>query len=138
MMKMYKQYLNTTLAEYDMRDVYVGYFIMCYENPGIKISEITEMAQFDKAHTTRIIKKLESKGLIEVKVSEEDRRVKQVFVTSKGEDLFKIIKSTTESWNKQITYNLDSDAKKQFQENLQLINSNAMEVLKGIRDSKEK
>lgn len=68
---------------------------------GISQDEVASLARCDKATAARAIQHLEKHGYVERRQSEEDGRVKMVFVTAKAREfspkLFSILKGWTET-----------------------------------------
>lgn len=59
------------------------------DSPGIKVSEISNLMKVTSPTITQLIKSLESQGLVERKMDEEDRRAVRIKLTDKGEIFIK-------------------------------------------------
>ncbi|MFA6934112.1 MAG: MarR family transcriptional regulator [Sphaerochaetaceae bacterium] len=57
------------------------------KNPGATASRISEILSLDKAGIARIVKRLERKGYVEPRPSQQDRRSVLLYATDKAQDL---------------------------------------------------
>jgi DNA-binding MarR family transcriptional regulator len=60
-----------------------------WEEDGARVSRIGERLHLDSATLTPLLKRLESRGLVERRRSKEDERVVEIFLTTKGKRLQK-------------------------------------------------
>ena len=58
--------------------------LVLWEHKQLTISELVEKSRIDPGGLTLILKKLEQKGYVHIQPSEQDKRVKQVVLTIKG------------------------------------------------------
>jgi len=58
--------------------------LVLWEHKLLTISELVEKSRIDPGGLTLILKKLEQKGYVHIQPSEQDKRVKQVVLTTKG------------------------------------------------------
>ncbi|MBM7837839.1 DNA-binding MarR family transcriptional regulator [Alkalihalobacillus xiaoxiensis] len=72
-----------------------------YQNGDLTQKQLSKVAEKDKATLTRILDLLAQKQLIERKQNAEDKRSFLVGITTKGSDLYKTIKPTTEELYRQ-------------------------------------
>lgn len=70
---------------------YPQYLVMLalWEEDNVMIKRLVERTRFDAGSLTPILKRLEQKGLIERKVSQQDSRQKQLILSSAGRELAK-------------------------------------------------
>lgn len=61
---------------------------LIYQKEGSNQKNLAEISHKDRAVITRILNKLENKGLIERKSSYHDKREFSVYLTDKGKDLY--------------------------------------------------
>lgn len=83
--------------EYDKYDIGFGqyqFLLQLYLKDGISHDELTELVAFDKATTTRAIKKLESEGYVRTELNEHDKRKYHIYLTdealAKRDEIFAI------------------------------------------------
>jgi len=62
------------------------------ENPGIIQEKLAEMIKVDRTTAARAIKKLEMNGFIEKKVDEHNKKIKKLFPTEKGLNVYPFIR----------------------------------------------
>lgn len=87
-----------------------------YENEGCILSEVSKVTEFDKGTTTKNIQKLASTGYIEIKSDEEDKRLKRMYVSEKGNALVNKLYIERSSFQSQVFDGIDFQA---FEETLQ-------------------
>ena len=61
------------------------------ENPGIIQEKVAEMIRVDRTTAARAIKKLEMNELIEKKEDQENKKIKRLFPTKKGKNVYPFI-----------------------------------------------
>ncbi len=75
------------LNELDL--TYVQYLVMMvlWQSDGINVKTLGEKLHLDSGTLTPLLKRLEAKKLVERRVSQEDERVKELFLTAAGTEL---------------------------------------------------
>ena len=90
---------NVEFKEYDLTKGQYLYLVRICENPGIIQEKLAEMIKVDRTTTARAIKKLEMKGFIEKKDDEQNKKIKKLFATDKGEKVYPFIKRENDHSN---------------------------------------
>lgn len=85
-----------SIANIEFRDLHLTkgqylYLVRISENPGIIQEELTDMLKIDRSTVARSVQKLENNGLVERRLSEENKKNKQLFVTEKGAQLSEVV-----------------------------------------------
>lgn len=78
-----KMYYDHGLSDFEIgrgQQFYVEYI---YDHPGTSAQETVECIRVDKATLTKVIKKLNEIGYIEVVRSEDDKRVRRLYLTKR-------------------------------------------------------
>ncbi|WP_423408963.1 MarR family winged helix-turn-helix transcriptional regulator [Heyndrickxia sp. MSNUG] len=83
---------NIEFKEYDLTKGQYLYLVRICENPGIIQEKLAEMIKVDRTTAARAIKKLELNGFIEKKVDQQNKKIKKLFPTEKGENVYPFIK----------------------------------------------
>ena len=83
---------NIEFKEYDLTKGQYLYLVRIYENPGIIQEKLAEMIKVDRTTAARAIKKLEINGFIEKKDDQENKKIKKLFPTEKGKNVYPFIK----------------------------------------------
>ncbi|AYA75965.1 MarR family transcriptional regulator [Bacillus sp. Y1] len=83
---------NIEFKEYDLTKGQYLYLVRICENPGIIQEKLAEMIKVDRTTAARAIKKLEINGFIEKKEDQYNKKIKKLFATKKGENVFPFIK----------------------------------------------
>lgn len=76
------------------------YLVRICENPGIIQEKLAEMIKVDRTTAARAIKKLELNGFIDKKDDEHNQKIKKLFPTEKGKNVFPFIKRENDHSNK--------------------------------------
>lgn len=90
---------NIEFKEYDLTKGQYLYLVRICENPGIIQEKLAEMIKVDRTTAARAIKKLEIKGFIEKKNDEHNKKIKKLFPTEKGKQVFPFIKRENDHSN---------------------------------------
>ncbi|MFB7138724.1 MarR family winged helix-turn-helix transcriptional regulator [Gottfriedia sp. NPDC056225] len=83
---------NIEFKEYDLTKGQYLYLVRIVENPGIIQEKLAEMIKVDRTTAARAIKKLEIAGFIEKKEDKENKKIKKLFATEQGENVYPFIK----------------------------------------------
>ena len=83
---------NIEFKEYELTKGQYLYLVRICENPGIIQEKVAEMIKVDRTTASRAIKKLESNGLIEKQDDEQNKKIKKLFPTEKGRNIYPFIK----------------------------------------------
>lgn len=83
---------NIEFKEYDLTKGQYLYLVRICENPGIIQEKLAEMTKVDRTTASRAIKKLELNGFIEKKEDKDNKKIKKIYPTEKGSNVFPFIK----------------------------------------------
>ncbi|MHA4308997.1 MarR family winged helix-turn-helix transcriptional regulator [Bacillus cereus] len=83
---------NIEFKEYELTKGQYLYLVRICENPGIIQEKLSEMIKVDRTTAARSIKKLEINGFIEKKEDELNKKIKKLFPTEKGKNVYPFIK----------------------------------------------
>ncbi|KYD03316.1 MarR family winged helix-turn-helix transcriptional regulator [Bacillus atrophaeus] len=90
---------NIEFKEYNLTKGQYLYLVRICENPGIIQEKLAEMIKVDRTTAARAIKKLEMNGFIEKMDDEHNKKIKKLFPTEKGKDVFPVIKRENDHSN---------------------------------------
>ncbi|MGM0901649.1 MAG: MarR family winged helix-turn-helix transcriptional regulator [Bacillota bacterium] len=82
---------NIEFKEYDLTKGQYLYLVRICENPGIIQEKVAEMIKVDRTTAARAIKKLEMNGFIEKKDDKDNKKIKKLFPTEKGKNVYPLI-----------------------------------------------
>ncbi|HGF7700986.1 TPA: MarR family winged helix-turn-helix transcriptional regulator [Enterococcus faecium] len=82
---------NIEFKEVDLTRRQYLYLVRICENPGIIQEKLAEMIKVDRTTTARAIKKLESNGMIERLEDKENKKIKKLYPTKKGAEIYPFI-----------------------------------------------
>lgn len=83
---------NIEFKEYDLTKGQYLYIVRIYENQGIIQEKLAEMIKVNRTTAARAIKKLEINGFIEKKEDKHNKKIKKLFLTEKGKNVYPFIK----------------------------------------------
>ncbi|PJN55312.1 hypothetical protein PAEVO_20330 [Paenibacillus sp. GM2FR] len=83
---------NIEFIEYDLTKGQYLYLVRVCEKPGIIQEKLAEMIKVDRTTAARAIKKLELHGFIEKKEDQFNKKIKKLFPTEKGKQVYPLIK----------------------------------------------
>ncbi|WP_078410479.1 MarR family winged helix-turn-helix transcriptional regulator [Priestia abyssalis] len=83
---------NIEFKEYDLTKGQYLYLVRICENSGIIQEKLAEMIKVDRTTAARAIKKLEINGFIEKKEDKHNKKIKKLFPTEKGKNVYPFIK----------------------------------------------
>ncbi|TDL98048.1 MarR family transcriptional regulator [Macrococcus brunensis] len=110
----YQTFIKTAddiIEQYGMNRQHHRFLFFISKLPGITVKELLQLMEISKQGSHETLKTLKAKGLIDEEPAEHDRRLKQLYPTSKGEaliqklnkaqiDLFQqIFQSEGEDWH---------------------------------------
>ncbi len=90
---------NIEFKEYDLTKGQYLYLVRICENPGIIQEKLAEMIKVDRTTASRAIKKLEKNGFIERREDKYNKKIKKIFPTMKGENVYPKIKRENDHSN---------------------------------------
>ncbi|WP_040984937.1 MarR family winged helix-turn-helix transcriptional regulator [Oceanobacillus jeddahense] len=83
---------NIEFKEYDLTKGQYLYLVRICENPGIIQEKLAEMIKVDRTTAARAIKKLEAKAFIQKTADADNKKIKKLMPTEKGESIYPMIK----------------------------------------------
>ncbi|MCM3178877.1 MarR family transcriptional regulator [Cytobacillus horneckiae] len=83
---------NIEFKEYDLTKGQYLYIVRICENEGIIQEKLAEMIKVDRTTAARAIRKLEVNGFIEKKEDKHNKKIKKLFPTEKGKNVYPFIK----------------------------------------------
>lgn len=83
---------NIEFKEYDLTKGQYLYLVRICERPGIIQEKLAEMIKVDRTTAARAIKKLEINGFIEKQEDDHNQKIRKLFPTKKGQNVYPFIK----------------------------------------------
>jgi DNA-binding MarR family transcriptional regulator len=114
--------------------VQLEYALMAFVNdaPGISQQTLAEAMGVDRNNVGLIAEKLEARGLLKRSVNEDDRRARQVYLTRKGERLWRQCQPEVFAANQRVLAPLNASERKLFIDMLvRLVEGNRVHVRPG-------
>src|SRR5690606_27231038 len=82
---------NIEFKEHHLTKGQYLYLVRICENPGIIQEKLAEMIMVDRTTTARAIQKLEMQGFIEKRDDRQNRKIKKLYPTEKGKNVYPFI-----------------------------------------------
>ncbi|MFP7485065.1 MarR family transcriptional regulator [Priestia filamentosa] len=83
---------NIEFKEHNLTKGQYLYLVRICEHPGIIQEKLAEMIKVDRTTAARSIKKLETEGFIEKKDDHHNKKIKKLFPTEKGRDVYPFLR----------------------------------------------
>lgn len=83
---------NIEFKEHNLTKGQYLYLVRICENPGIIQEKLAEMIKVDRTTAARSIKKLETEGFIEKKDDHHNKKIKKLFPTEKGREVYPFLR----------------------------------------------
>lgn len=90
---------NIEFKEYALTKGQYLYLVRICENPGIIQEKLAEMIKVDRTTAARAIKNLEANGFVQKKEDPYNQKIKKLFPTAKGEQIYPLIKNENDYSN---------------------------------------
>lgn len=117
-------YMNMLFKQLDLSHGQAIALMEIHKYQVIQQDVLTKHLLIDKSAVTRILKSLEDKELIVKKMSENDRRVFDIFLTQKGEKLYPEIKKIIDETTRTMLKGIDQKQQEQLFELLSKVKRN--------------
>jgi DNA-binding MarR family transcriptional regulator len=91
---------NIEFKEYELTKGQYLYLVRICETPGIIQEKLAEKIKVDRTTAARAIKKLEMNGFIEKKEDQHNHKIKKLFPTEKGNNVYPYIKRENDYSNR--------------------------------------
>lgn len=83
---------NIEFKEFDLTKGQYLYLVRICETPGIIQEKLAGMIKVDRTTAARAIKKLELNGFIEKKEDQQNKKIKKLFPTERGKEIYPFIR----------------------------------------------
>lgn len=87
---------NIEFKEFHLSKGQYLYLVRICENQGIFQEKLSEMIKVDKTTVAHAVKKLEGQGFIEKKDDVENKKIKRLYPTEKGEKIYQVLRREEE------------------------------------------
>lgn len=116
-----KRYGNKTLFPFDLNQQQFSILFEIVKAGKVKQKEMVNRLSLEKAHVSKVVKKIHKMELITITESDEDRRSYWLAPTQKGRKTTNDIMQLFEKWNKEWTKGINEEKFKSIIESLSLL-----------------
>src|SRR3954466_4983775 len=107
-------FVAEALAKAELVQLEFALIVFVNDAPGISQQTLSEAMGVDRNNVGLIAEKLEARGLLKRSVNEDDRRARQVYLTRKGERLWRQCQPEVFAANQRVLAPLNASEKKLF------------------------
>lgn len=115
---------NIEFKEYDLTKGQYLYLVRICEQPGIIQEKLAEMIKVDRTTASRAIQKLENHGFIEKREDLHNKKIRKLFPTEKGKQIYPMIKRENDYSNEVALAGLSVDEAETIHALLQQVRKN--------------
>ena len=94
----FNQFLSRELQNVDLTPAELTYLEFLYEQNGMTQDELAKASCVDKAAITRVIQRMEKKGVVERKSDDNDKRVNRIYLTEKANYYKNTMENVRRKW----------------------------------------
>ena len=121
-----QKYFDKVLKPYDIGSGQVTFLFVINEHEGITMQEVSRIGEVDKGTTTKSIQKLVEQGYIQIRVDENDKRVRRLYTTQKATEIMNVLYEYRNECRSQLSKDVDFDT---FETMLEKVCANSREYL---------
>ena len=112
---------NRMLLPFDLNQQQFSIFFEIGKAGKIKQKDMVNRLALERAHVSKVIKKLQNMELINITESEDDKRSSWLSLTPKGEKVLSECRSMFQKWNNEWIQDIDEDQYETILENITLL-----------------
>lgn len=112
---------NQMLLPFNLNQHQYSILFDIYQKERVMQKSMVNRLLLEKAHVSKIVKKLYGMGLIEIESSEEDKRASWISITEKGKRTVRECKERIQVWNEDWTAELNRDQIKEILDSLAVL-----------------
>ena len=117
-----QKYFDRALVPYEIGSGQLIFLLCINENEGITMQEVTNLSEVDKGTTTKSIKRLIDQGYVQIKLDDNDKRIKRLYTTQKASEIMNEIYEYRAQLRNSLAQDMDFSA---FEEMLAQASDNA-------------
>ena len=122
-------YLDKALEQFELCGCHRVFIKRITENPGITRDKIKQIAHVHPSNTTRTIDYMESLGYIIKKISEQDKRICELYPTEKLKEVYDVLVKAENEWIDIITKGMSTEELEVFTKSLEVMTTNSIECI---------
>ena len=118
------RFMQERMRQFGLTGPMYQFMISLHTHPGCSQDYLVENYGMDKGNVARAAKKMEAMGLIRRKVSLDDRRQYQLYLTEKGLAIMPHVKRALDDWAAQLCKDMTPAQRESAEEILQMMTDN--------------
>ncbi len=128
--KLFHSFMSEKLQDSKITKVYLPYLIHLKHREGLTMAELTKSVHLDKANTSRVLNELSEIGLVIIRDSDTDKRMKEIYLTDEGSRYVDIIASYMDEWEREIFMGVSDEEREILNAVIDKIIDNALNITK--------
>lgn len=112
--KDFNKYAQDAIKDHDFKVADLKYLLVIAENKNIKLKDLSDILNVDKAMVTRTIKRLVKLGYIIKEQDEKDTRSYKLSLSEKSKENLMEIRSIFKEWYDKVTIGFTNDEKNMY------------------------
>ncbi len=114
---------NYMLQPFDLNQQQFSILFSIYESGKVNQKSMVNKLVLEKAHVSKVVKKLHGMELIDIKPSDDDKRSSWLIITEKGKKTVKACQKIMYKWNEDWTKDIELSKLQTALESLQVLQS---------------
>lgn len=120
--------LNARLACHEVTRIHWVVLSCLWQTDGLPVSQISQMLSQVGGSTSEVLDRMEERKLVRRRRARSDRRVCRVYLSERGEELFKILPARALPMNERMFQNFSEQEKALFSESVDKITANLKKI----------
>lgn len=124
---------NIEFKPYDLTKGQFLYLIRVCEQPGIIQERLGELIKVDRSTVIRAVQKLQRNGLVEKRSDQENKKIRRLYPTEKGRQLYPLLKREDDFSNQRALQGFSTTERRQLAVMLQRMATNVNDDWRNVK-----
>ena len=124
---------NIEFKPYDLTKGQFLYLIRVCEQPGIIQERLGELIKVDRSTVIRAVQKLQRNGLVEKRPDQENKKIRRLYPTEKGRQLYPLLKREDDFSNQRALQGFSTTERRQVAVMLQRMATNVNDDWRNVK-----
>lgn len=124
---------NIEFKPYDLTKGQFLYLIRVCEQPGIIQERLGELIKVDRSTVIRAVQKLQRNGLVEKRPDQENKKIRRLYPTEKGRQLYPLLKREDDFSNQRALQGFSTTERRQLAVMLQRMATNVNDDWRNVK-----
>lgn len=124
---------NIEFKPYDLTKGQFLYLVRVCEQPGIIQERLGELIKVDRSTVIRAVQKLQRNGLVEKRPDQENKKIRRLYPTEKGRQLYPLLKREDDFSNQRALQGFSTTERRQLAVMLQRMATNVNDDWRNVK-----